>query len=231
MILSIQVNDFGNTDYLSSIPVNDFVIFKNLGRSEGDIKDSIKIPPALDKLLIGTLLKRGEAPPSCVIMEKNVEWGSGIKSWTTLPSCLPIRIVFQRFQQSLWLKNSKKIPEKHIQKAKAGIYILTSNLKRFRSFSGKCVRFFSWSVSGLFPKWFWNKAEKTPETDRKKRKHFPEKERYLLSFKVRPFPSLLGGGSENFSKNREDFEGGLNKNPQNREEFLEIYLDLPPWAF
>ena len=72
MILSIQVNDFGNTDYLSSIPVNDFVIFKNLGRSEGDIKDSIKIPPALDKLLIGTLLKRGEAPPSCVIMEKNV---------------------------------------------------------------------------------------------------------------------------------------------------------------
>ena len=29
-------------------------------------------PPTFDKLLIGTLLKRGEAPPSCVIMEKNV---------------------------------------------------------------------------------------------------------------------------------------------------------------
>ena len=28
--------------------------------------------PPFDKLLIGTLLKRGEAPPSCVIMEKNV---------------------------------------------------------------------------------------------------------------------------------------------------------------
>ena len=35
--------------------------------------------------------------------------------------------------------------------------------------------------SVLFPEWFRNKAEKkTPETDRKKRKHFPEKVRNLF---------------------------------------------------
>ena len=51
-------------------------------------------------------------------------------------------------------------------------------LKRFRSFSGKCFRFFS----GVFPAFFRNKSGKTPE---KKLKHFPEKERNLLSFKAR----------------------------------------------
>ena len=91
------------------------------------------------------------------------------------------------------IEKFKENPRKahFIQKAKAGIYILTSKLKRFRSFSGKCVRFFSGLFPPFFSKWFWNKAEKTPETDRKKRKNFPKKERYL------------------------------NKNPQNREEFLE----------
>jgi len=43
----------------------------------------------------------------------------------------------------------------------------TLKLKRFRSFSGKCFRFFP-VFSGLFPEWFRNKAGKTLKTDRKK---------------------------------------------------------------
>ena len=61
----------------------------------------------------------------------------------------------------------------------------TLKLKRYRSFSGKCFRFFR-SVSGVFSALFQNHFGKRPETDQeKKRKHFLEKELSLLSFKVR----------------------------------------------
>ena len=53
--------------------------------------------PPLDKLLINTLLKRGEAPPSCLIMEKTcmkLNWKSKTLStlkWKSLFSaCLPV---------------------------------------------------------------------------------------------------------------------------------------------
>ena len=51
------------------------------------------------------------------------------------------------------IEKFKENPRKahFIQKAKAGIYILTSKLKRFRSFSGKCVRFFR-NDSGIRPR-------------------------------------------------------------------------------
>ena len=56
----------------------------------------------------------------------------------------------------------------------------TLKLKRYRSFSGKCFRFFR-SVSGVFSALFQNHFGKRPETDQeKKRKHLS-----LLSFKVR----------------------------------------------
>ena len=91
--------------------------------------------------------------------------------------------------------------------------------------------------SGLFPVF--------PE---KERKHFPEKERNLLSFKVciKMLACVLccvggRGFRKNFQKlkNREDFEGGLNKNPQKQgrifrgvwEKFCGLArIYVYPWA-
>ena len=72
-------------------------------------------------------------------------------------------IKVQEFYPDLNLKDSALFPE--------NVYAI---------FSGKCLRYFLRSASGVFPAFFRNHSGKKAGADRKiKRKLFPEKERNL----------------------------------------------------
>ena len=67
---------------------------------------------------------------------------------------------YLKFPTHLSLAKARQYPPRRPKGIMSfAISVLTLKLKRFRSFSGKCFRFFS----GLFPVLFRNKAGKTPE--------------------------------------------------------------------